>query len=155
MTLDQPKDFGKALGVGAIVAVVTGAVTAPLFKSGMAPMPQAPSQAFAETLLGPVSDPVGFVFHLLYVTAVTTLILAFTGPRPSKRAIAGASAALWMIAVVVFFPLVGWGLFGSAVTPKIAVAALGPHVLFGVVLWAGARLVFRAQGSGDRAFGRA
>ena len=54
MALEQPRDFGKAVGVGAIVAVAKGAVTAPLFKSGMAPMPKAPSQAFAETLLGPV-----------------------------------------------------------------------------------------------------
>ena len=154
MTLDQPRDFGKAVGVGAIVAVLTGAVTAPLFQSGLAPMPQAPSQAFAETLLGPVPEPVGFLFHLLYVTAVTTLILAFTGPRASKRAIAGASAALWVIAIVVFFPLVGWGLFGAAVTPKIAVAALAPHLLYGVLLWAVTRLVFRASGSTDHGFRR-
>jgi hypothetical protein len=155
MTLDQPRDFGKALGVGALVAVLTGAVTAPLFQSGLAPMPQAPSQAFAEALLGPVPEPVGFLFHLLYVTAVTTLILAFTGSRPSKRAIAAASATLWAIAVVVFFPLVGWGLFGAEVTPKIAVAALAPHLLYGLVLWAVSRLVFRASGSTDRAYGRA
>ncbi|MBK1671221.1 hypothetical protein CKO28_24780 [Rhodovibrio sodomensis] len=155
MTLDQPRDFAKAVGVGAIVAVLTGAVTAPLFKTGIAPMPQAPSQAFAETLLGPVADPVGLIFHLLYVTAVTTLILAFVGPRPSKWAIAGASAALWAIAVVVFFPIVGWGIFGAAVTPKIAVAALGPHVLYGVLFWAADRLLFRAPGSTDCTFGRA
>jgi hypothetical protein len=154
MTFDSPKDFGKAVGVGATVAVLTGAVTAPLFKAGIAPMPQAPSQAFAETVLGPVADPVGFVFHLLYVTAVTTLLLGLTGPRPSKRVIAAASVAFWAIAVVVFFPLVGWGIFGSAVTPKIAVAALGPHVLYGVLLWAVDRAVFRAHDP-NRAFSRA
>lgn len=155
MALEQPRDFGKAVGVGAIVAVATGAVTAPLFKSGMAPMPKAPSQAFAETLLGPVADPVGLLFHLLYVTSVTTLVLAFTGLRPGKRVIAATSGALWVIAVVVFFPLVGWGLFGSAMTPKIAFAALGPHVLYGVVLWAATRLVVRNQDNTDRAFDRA
>ena len=144
MTFDTPKEFGKSVGVGLAVAILTGIVTAPVIKSGITPMPQAPSLAFAETLLGPVPDPVGLVFHLFYVTGVTTLFLAIAGPRPRKRAIAAASAILWAITVFAFFPIVGWGVLGLAVTPKVAVAALGPHVLYGLVLWAVDRALFRA-----------
>jgi hypothetical protein len=135
-------DILRALLVGVLVAIGTGAVTVPLFKLGIAPMPEAPSLAFAKTLFGPVPDVAGLVFHLVYVTGVTAAALAILGPRPGALPIALVSAALYVVALVIVFPLVGWGLAGLAVTPKIAGAAIAPHVLYGLVFWAADRLVF-------------
>jgi hypothetical protein len=142
MKLTHTRDLLRAAAVGVAVAIGTGLVTVPLFKAGIAPMPEAPSLAFAKALFGPVPDPVGLLFHVLYVTGVTTLVLALAGPRPSGRTIAAASAVLYVLAIAVFFPLVGWGFAGTAVTPKIAVAAIGPHVLYGLVLWGADRAIF-------------
>ena len=140
--LTTPRDLGKAALIGLLAAIGTALVTVPLFKSGMAPMPEAPSLAFAKTLFGPVPDPVGLLFHLVYVTGVTAVALALIGPRPSLGAIAAVSGVFYLGAVLVFFPIVGWGVAGTAITPKIAVAAIVPHVLYGLVLWGADRLVF-------------
>ncbi|SDG29945.1 hypothetical protein SAMN05216241_10877 [Limimonas halophila] len=146
LALTARGDILRAVLVGLLVAVGTGVVTVPLFKLGIAPMPEAPSLAFAKTLFGPVPDPVGLLFHVLYVTGVTAAVLALlTGARPSGKTIALVSLALYLVAVALFFPIVGWGFAGMAVTPKIAVAAIGPHVLYGLVFWGANRLVFRQR----------
>ena len=43
----------------------------------------------------------------------------------------------------VFFPIVGWGVLGLAVSPKLIVASLVPHLLFAVFLWVLCRIGFR------------
>jgi hypothetical protein len=60
---------------------------------------------------------------------------------------------LWLLVLFVFFPIVGWGVLGLAVTPRLIVASLVPHLLFAVFLWALCRISFR-QTSGA-AFERA
>lgn len=142
LALKTPKELSRAALVGLLAAIGTAIVTVPLFKSGLPPMPEAPSLAFAKTLFGPVPDPVGVIFHLLYVTGVTTAFLALAGARPSLSRIVGVSAVFYVLALAVFFPIVGWGFAGLAVTPKIAVAALVPHVLYGLLLWGADRVVF-------------
>jgi len=51
--------------------------------------------------------------------------------------------ALWLVALVVFFPVIGRSVFGLSVSPKLIVASLIPHVLFAVVLWALEKAAFR------------
>jgi len=50
---------------------------------------------------------------------------------------------LWAGALVVFFPIIGWGFFGLAVGPQLIVASVMPHLLFGVFLWGSCRIAFR------------
>lgn len=50
-----------------------------------------------------------------------------------------------MLVLVVFFPVVGWGILGLAVSPKLIVASLVPHLLFAVFLWGLCRLAFKPQ----------
>ncbi len=52
---------------------------------------------------------------------------------------------LWLVVLVFFFPIVGWGFFGLAVSPKLIVASLVPHVLFAIVLWGICRWAFPAS----------
>jgi hypothetical protein len=41
---------------------------------------------------------------------------------------------LWLIMELVVLPLLGWGVFGSAITSKIAVATLVLHLIYGGIL---------------------
>jgi len=40
-----------------------------------------------------------------------------------------------VVTLSVFFPFVGWGFLGLAVSPELIVAALVSHVLFALFLW--------------------
>ena len=46
----------------------------------------------------------------------------------------GLGIFLWFIMQIVVLPLLGWGFFGVAVTPLIAVATLILHLVYGAVL---------------------
>ena len=41
---------------------------------------------------------------------------------------------LWLGMQLIFLPLLGWGIFGSAISPKIAVATLMLHLVYGSTL---------------------
>ena len=45
------------------------------------------------------------------------------------------AVALWIVVLVFFFPVVGWGLFGLAIGPKLIVGSAIPHLLFAIFLW--------------------
>jgi hypothetical protein len=147
MPLNDIRGLLKAMLVGLITALATAAVILPLFWFDLTPMPKPPSQAFAETLLGPVPGLVGVLFHIVYVTLVGGAFLVAVKPRPSIWATAAWSLGLWLIAMVSFFPIIGWGVAGATVKSSVALGALGPHLLFGVILWGASRLVFRVERS--------
>lgn len=133
--------YWKAAGIGIVTAILLSGVMVPVFKSGLAPMPEQPSLAFAETILGrKLPLPVGLLFHVAYVTFWSMVFIVAV-----RRTFANAlrlALVLWVVALVVFFPIVGWGFLGLSVSPKLIIAALVPHLLFALFLWAGCRLVF-------------
>jgi hypothetical protein len=55
----------------------------------------------------------------------------------------GLGLALWVVILVVFFPIIGWGFLGLGISPKLIPASLVPHVLFAVFLWGLCRLSFK------------
>ncbi len=139
-----PKDTLKALGIGVLTAVLLSAVMVPAFKFGIAPMPKPPSLAFAQVLLGPnVPLPVGLLFHVAYVTFwALAYVVGFRAQLSILNAL-GLGLALWVVILVVFFPIIGWGFFGLGISPKLIPASLVPHVLFAVFLWGLCRLSFK------------
>ncbi len=138
------KDLAKAIGVGVAAAVLLSAVMVPAFKLGVSPLPKPLGLAFAETLLGRTLPlPVGLMFHVVYVTFWAVIyVVVFRARRTLVNALL-LGLGLWLIVLVVFFPVVGWGFLGLSVGPKLIVASLVPHLLFGVFLWGLCRLVFR------------
>jgi len=128
-------DMFKAIGVGIVTAILLSAVMVPMAKFGISPFPKPPSLAFAETVLGrSLPLPVGLLFHIAYVTfwSVAYVVLFRDNLRLSRAMI--LALFLWVIVLVVFFPLIGWGVLGLGISPKLIVAALIPHVLFGLFL---------------------
>ncbi len=138
------KDFAKAIGVGVAAAVLLSAVMVPAFKLGVSPLPKPLGLAFAETLLGRTLPlPVGLLFHVVYVTFWAVIYVVVFRARRTLVSALLLGVVLWLVVLVVFFPVVGWGFLGLSVGPKLIVASLVPHLLFAVFLWGLCRFVFR------------
>ncbi len=146
----SPRETLKALGVGVVNAVLLSAIMIPAFKFGIAPLPEPPSIAFAKLLIGPdVPMPIGLMFHVAYVTIWSVIYLSLFRDRLTFLNALWLGLALWIVILVVFFPILEWGLFGLAISPKLIPASLVPHVLFSVFLWGLCRVVFKRTATGN------
>jgi hypothetical protein len=118
-------------------------------KAGLSPLPKSLGLAFAEAVLGRTLPlPVGLLFHVVWVTAFSVLyVVLFRHALTLLRALA-LGAALWLLALFFFFPVVGWGFLGLAVGPKVVVGTAIPHLLFAFVLWGLCRAAFRGSALG-------
>jgi hypothetical protein len=108
------------------------------FTTGVAPMPEPIPLAIAGQVLGdgtprPLLMAAAAVSHLAYGGAWGAVLAALTEPVTVWKGLA-LGVALWALMGVVALPLVGWGLFGAAVTPAIAAATLTLHLVYGAVL---------------------
>jgi hypothetical protein len=144
-----PTELLKAIGIGIGTALLLSAVMVPALRLGISPLPKPLGLAFAETVLGgPLPLPVGLLFHVAYVTVWSVVYVAMF-----RNALTFGNALLlglflWLLVLFVFFPVVGWGILGLSVTPKLIVAALVPHLLFAVFLWILCRISFRQTRGG-------
>ncbi len=137
------RDWAKAIGVGVAVSILTATFMAAGIKSGVSPLPKSLGLAFAETVLGRTLPlPVGLLFHTVWTTAFSVLyVILFRDALTFMRAL-WLAIALWLLVLVFFFPFVGWGFFGFAVSPKMIAGAAVPHLLFAIFLWGLCRWVF-------------
>ncbi len=71
--------------------------------------------------------------HLLYGGIWGAILTGVTRPVTLWKGL-GLGIILWLIMQIVFLPLLGWGFFGSAITPKIAIATLVLHLVYGAML---------------------
>lgn len=134
-TASTKPSWPRAVGIGITVSVLTAIVMMALLKAGVSPFPKPPSLAFAETLLGrPLPMPVGLFFHAAYVTFWSVVFVRYF-PRKNLLMALGLAVVLWGVILVVFFPVVGWGLAGMAIGPQLIPASALPHLLFGLLLW--------------------
>jgi hypothetical protein len=136
-------DWAKAIGVGLGVSILTAAFMVATIKAGVSPLPKSLGLAFAETVLRrPLPLPVGLLFHTVWTTAFCVAFVGFFRDALTFMRALWLGIALWLLVLVFFFPVVGWGFFGLAVSPKLIVGAAIPHLLFAVFLWGGCRLAF-------------
>jgi hypothetical protein len=146
------RDLLKAIGIGIVTALLLSAISVTGMKTGISPLPKPLALAFAETLLGrDLPLPVGLAFHVAWVTFFSVVyVWLFRHKMTFLRAL-GLSAVLWVSTLVVFFPIVGWGLFGLNIGPMLIVGSAVPHLLFAVFLWGFARLALHNEHAGLRA----
>jgi hypothetical protein len=135
------KDYVKALGVGIGTGVLLSLIMVPAARAGISPMPKPLGLAFAQLLLGKVPLPVGILFHIAYVTLWSVIYLIAFERRTFLNAL-WLALGLWALVLVFFYPLVGWGFLGLAVSPMLIAASLVLHILFAVFLWALSRWAF-------------
>ena len=138
------REMLRAVGIGILTALLLSAVMLPAFSFGIAPMPKLPSLAFAETLFGrELPLLVGLLFHVAYVTFWSVVYVVLFRDRLAFMNALWLGLALWVVILVFFFPIVGWGFLGLAVSPKLIPASLVPHLLFAAFLWGLCRIAFR------------
>lgn len=139
-----PTELLKAIGIGILTALLLSAVMVPALRLGISPLPKPLGLAFAETVLGrPLPLPVGLLFHVAYVMAWSVVYVALFRHALTFSTALLLGLFLWLLVLFIFFPIVGWGVLGLAVTPKLIVASLVPHLLFAVFLWGLCRIGFR------------
>lgn len=132
------KRFWVGFGWGVTATVVMSALMILGVLTGMSPMPKPIPAAIVGQLTGgalpkPALMAVAAILHLTFG--------GFWGgalARYSRRVTVGQGlllgTALWAFMGVAVLPWLSWGLFGSAQTPKIAVATLVLHLLYGLTL---------------------
>lgn len=137
-------DWARAIGIGVVVSVLTAAFMAATMRVGVSPLPKALGLAFAETILRRhLPPPIGLLFHTAWVTVFSVVYVGlFRDELTFGRALCLA-AGLWILVLALFFPIVGWGFFGLAVSPKLIVGSAVPHLLFALFLWGLCRLAFK------------
>lgn len=127
---------GFAYGVAATIAM--SAVMAAGTLSGPSPLPEPVPKAVVTSLLGvegplPVVVALAVGLHLAYGGVFGALLAAVGRPVTLARGV-GLGVALWVVMGLLFLPALGWGAFGTAVTPRLAVATLALHLVYGAVL---------------------
>lgn len=141
------RDFLKSIGVGIGVSALTAAFMVATLRAGVSPLPKSLGLAFAETVFGrSLPLPVGLLFHALWVTTFSVLYVVFFRDALTFMRALGLGAALWLFVLIFFFPVVGWGLFGLAVGPKLIIGAAIPHLIFAFSLWGLCRWAFSRSG---------
>lgn len=141
---------GALFGLLATLAMTV--VTAVGLSANTAPMPEPVSLAVARWALGgrplAVLLGAGLAGHFAWGAAAGAVYAVLAGSRSGPWSGLAFGVALWLVVQVAVLPLVGWGAFGSAVTPRIAVATLVLHLLYGGVLgWGVAWHARRAAGT--------
>ena len=120
--------------------VATLAMSVPMvigFTTGTAPMPKPIPKALVGSVLSGLPNPVYMVVtigaHLTYGGVWGAVLAAATRPATTANGL-GFGVLLWLLMGVVFLPYLGWGFFGTAVAPAIAVATLVLHLVYGGTL---------------------
>lgn len=137
------KNVVKVILIGIISGVLLAVIQSVTHKVGISPIPKPVSLVFADKLLGvKLSLPIGLSFHVAYITFWSGVIVAVFRKKLTFMKIFWTALFMWLILLTVFFPFIGWGIFGAAVGPKVVVAALVLHLLFAVFTWALCKWVF-------------
>lgn len=138
------KELTKAIVVGIIIALILAGMQVTALKIGVSPLPKPVSLAFADKLLGmKLPLPVGLLFHVIYVTFWTVVYVWVFRKHFTFWNALWQALFMWLILAFVFFPFIGWGLFGLGINPKITVASLIIHILFALFAWIGVLSAFK------------
>lgn len=115
---------GMTTGVAPMPRPIPTAITTSIFGSGLA----------TPLLMGlSVGSHLGYggVWGMVFAQGVSEATIG-------KGVVLGVG--LWLLMQVAVLPMIGWGLFGTAVTPAIAGATLVLHLIYGATLgWGLAR----------------
>jgi len=136
-------DALKAIGVGVLAGVILSGLIVATSKTGVSPLPKPLCVAFMEAALHqPLTLASGLAFHVLWVVFWSFYYVFLFWNDLTLIAAFGFALVLWLLAMLFFFPAVGWGFFGRKVGALSVVDSIVSHSLFAVVIWALNRWVF-------------
>lgn len=124
--------WGVVATVAMSIPMIAGAV------AGILPMPRPIPAALVGELFGtglprPIFMGLAVGSHLAYGGAAGGLLALLTRPVTLAKGL-GWGALLWVVMGVAWLPFLGWGLFGTGISPRVAVATLVLHGIYGVTL---------------------
>lgn len=133
--------FGHGFLWGVVATIVMSIPMLIATATGVSPLPEPIPAALSKKLLGaesagPLVMIVAVVSHLGYGGLWGGLLATQVRPVTIGWGL-GLGVGLWLLMQVAVLPLLGWGLFGSAVTPAIAVGTLVLHLFYGATVGAG------------------
>lgn len=140
--------FSKGALWGAVATVAMSALMILGVVTGLAPMPKPIPAAIVGKITGgglprPALMATAVILHLGYGAFWGGVLAAVSDRVTIWRGVA-LGLGLWLLMQVAVLPFLGWGLFGMSQTPKIAVATLVLHLVYGVTL--GALMDRRSEG---------
>ena len=125
-------------GYGVVATIAMSVLMLLAVVSGKSPMPQPIPEAVVVRLFGSglpklllMALTIGL--HLGYGGVFGAALARVARPVTIRKGLA-LGVGLWILMQVAFLPFLGWGLFGTVITPKIAVATLVLHLVYGGVL---------------------
>jgi len=135
---DTPARVWRGLGWGVVATVAMSIPMTVGMATGVAPMPEPIPKALVTLLFGaglpaPLLMVLSAGSHLGY-GGLFGAMLARLFPDAGLWEGLSMGIFLWGLMQVAVLPLLGWGLFGMSVTPKIAVATLVLHLIYGGTL---------------------
>ncbi len=127
--------FWSGAGWGVVATLAMSVLMILGLVSGASPMPKPIPAAIVGKLTGgglpkPALMAAAALLHLAYGGFWGGVLAATTRRVTVGRGIA-LGVFLWLLMQVVVLPFLGWGAFGTAVTPMIAVATLVLHLVYG------------------------
>lgn len=126
-------------GWGAVATVAMSVVMLAGVATGVSPMPKPIPVALVARTLGIAPGPalivLAVVAHLAYGTVAGAVLAGLAGRVAVWHGLV-FGGVLWVAMGLVWLPFLGWGPFGTGLTPKIAVATLVLHVVYGLTLGA-------------------
>lgn len=137
----ETKRLAIGFGWGVVATLAMSAVMVTGYVTGIAPMPDPiPGAVVGRTLEvlgiavpGPAVMILGAISHLAYGGFWGAVLAGLTRPVSVWKGL-GLGVFLWIIMDIAVLPFLGWGFFGVAITPRIAVATLILHLIYGFTL---------------------
>ncbi len=132
------KFMKKGAGYGLLGTLLMSVIMLIGMGSGASPIPEPIPLSIARGLLGAVAKPLLMVFavitHFGYGAFWGGLLFLLVTTEGGIWHGLGWGIMLWLIMQIIVLPLLGWGVFGTDVTLKIAVATLVLHLIYGGTL---------------------
>jgi len=128
----------RGFGYGLLATLAMTVVMLLGILTGMSPMPAPIPVALVKWAFGNLPQPalmgIGMMAHFLYGGVAGVLFAHLFRQKTNLQTGLLWGALLWLGMQLTVLPLLGWGVFGTAITPKIAVATLVLHLIYGGVL---------------------
>lgn len=145
----------KAAGAGLLGSLIMFLLMMLGIQSGIAPFNTPPSAAFLNNL-GLPAQPLALIVHFGYGAFWSVLLVYLFGSRADIKRGLGLALGAWLIMMIIYSPIIGWGLFGFGdahmmsstdplyleAGPKYLFSTLILHLIFGAIIgWGDAKWI--------------
>ena len=138
----EAKRLATGFGWGVVATLAMSALMILGVATGLSPMPNPIPAAIVGKVVGgllgtdlprPAIMVLSAASHLAYGGFWGAILAALVRPVTIWKGI-GLGVFLWLVMQVAVLPFLGWGFFGLAISPRIAVATLVLHLVYGFAL---------------------